>query len=90
MKADSITEDELFSAIEEYLISNADEGTGKEPGTITSTEAMKKYKLSRRIARATLLAMMEDGKLEPAYVHRRDVWGSNQRIRGFRWVNGEE
>ena len=89
MKAASITEDELFKAIEDYLASSTDE-PGKEPGTISTTEAMKEYKLSRRMARDTLRAMAKEGKLEPAYIYRRDIWGSNQRIRGFRWVGGEK
>jgi hypothetical protein len=51
---------------------------------------MDQYKIGRVNARKILRAMMEDGKLEPAYIGRRDVWGSNQRIRGFRWVNGDK
>ena len=84
-----ISEDELFKAIEDYLASNANE-PGKEPGTITSTEVMDTYKLSRRGARDALKAMMQEGKLEPSYIHRRDLWGTNQRVRGFRWVGKGE
>jgi hypothetical protein len=89
MKAMEITEDELSKAIEDYLATSTDE-PGKEPGTIATGEVMSEYKIGRVLARKILRAMMEDGKLEPAYIGRRDLWGSNQRYRGFRWVNGDK
>ncbi len=89
MKAMEITEDELFKAIEDYLALSTDE-PGKEPGTISTGEVMSEYKIGRTLSRKILRAMMEDGKLEPAYIGRRDLWGANQRIRGFRWIEDDK
>ncbi len=89
MKAASIAEDELYKAIEESLIEQREPGL--EPGTTTTPRIMERFHIGRVKANRLVAKFVVEGRLVHDRILLTDGWGSQQRIRGFRWVeNGEK
>jgi hypothetical protein len=88
MKAMEITEDELFKAIEEYILESPEPGL--EPGTTTTPRVMARYNIGRIKARRLINMFVTKGLLVPDKIRIVDDWGYSQHIRGFRWVNGKD
>ena len=82
------TEDELFAAIESWM---TDEPVpGLEPGTITTPMIMEQYHLGRIKARRFLERWVKENKIKPDMIRFVNAWGYEQRIPGYRFLNGED
>lgn len=88
MKAAEITEDELYKAIEEYILKSPEPGL--EPGTITTPKMMERFKIGRVKANRLILQLIIEGTIIPDKVAYVNMWGVRTHILGFRWVNGKE
>ena len=83
---DDITEDDLLTAIRDYLEAPADDAGDREPGTITRPEIVAQFNLAKNLAVSTISKLIEDGVIEPAMIWRRDAWGYSTRRRGYRYI----
>ncbi len=88
MKNSSITEDELFTAIEESILENSEPGL--ESGTTTTPRIMKRFHIGRTHAAQTINKLVSAGHLVPDRIIFVDAWGTRQHIKGFRWVKDAE
>ena len=88
MKVDSISEDDLFKAIEASLLE--DRLPGLEPGTTTTPRVMERFKISRPKAKRYLNKLIAEGLIMPDKITNTDIWGNVQTITGFRWVEKED
>jgi hypothetical protein len=80
------TEDELFSAIEEWM--SAKPAPGLEPGTFTTPLFMEKYHMGRTKARRLLAGWVAEDKIKPDRIGYVNAWGWQQHIPGYRFLNG--
>ena len=82
------TEDELFAAIESWM---TDEPVpGLEPGTFTTPIFMERYRMGRDRARRMLNKWVTEGKIKPDRINFVNSWGWQQRVAGYRFLNGED
>ena len=84
----SITEADLADAILAAL--EATPKTGREPGTITTSELAKEYELSLHTAAKILTGMFAVGTVEKAFVRRVDGWGGNIAPKGYRLIRQDK
>ena len=87
---DEITEDDLLTAIREYLEEPGGDTDEREPGTITRPEIVAQFGLAKNLAVSTISQLIEDGIIEPAMIWRRDAWGYSTRRRGYRYIGGQD
>lgn len=81
------TEEELFAAIETWMA--AEPSPGLEPGTFTTPLFMSRYHMSRVRANRMLVQWVAEGKIKPDRIGFVNAWGWQQRIAGYRFLNGE-
>ena len=82
------TEEELFAAIEEWMV--AEPTPGLEPGTFTTPLFMERYRMGRIRARRMLDKWVEEGRIKPDKIGYVNAWGWQQHIPGYRFLNGED
>ncbi len=83
-----IKEDELFKAIEEYILKSPEPGL--ESGTTTTPRMIERFNIGRVKANRILEALIDNGTIIRDQVSFVDAWGTKTHVSGFRWVNGKD
>ena len=83
-----MNEADLFSEIEQWM--TAEPTPGLEKGTFTTPVFMKRYHMGRDRARRMLSKWVAEGKIKPDRISFVNDWGWQQRIAGYRFLNGED